>query len=54
MTDHDADAHYEVIVTATDSRGATTSATARLRPQTTAFAGWTALPGSASLLRRTP
>ena len=46
VTDHDADAHYEVIVTATDSRGATTSATARLRPQTTAFRLDSSPPGA--------
>ena len=46
ITDHDADAYYEVIVTATDSRGATTRSTARLRPQTTAFRLDSSPPGA--------
>jgi glucose/arabinose dehydrogenase len=46
ITDHDADAFYEVIVTATDSGGTSTRATARLRPQTTAFRLDSSPPGA--------
>ena len=35
ITDHDADSHYRVILTATDSDGATTEQTAVVNPETT-------------------
>jgi hypothetical protein len=34
MTDHDADSSYEIRLTATDSRGATTTATRAIQPHT--------------------
>lgn len=36
-SDHDADVSYEIVLTATDSAGATDTATARIRPQTVAL-----------------
>jgi PKD repeat protein len=44
--DHDADSHYEVILTATDSQGASTSKTFVVLPQTTQLALRSVPPGA--------
>ncbi len=52
ITDHDADAHYEVTMTATDDGGLSAQATVELSPETTTVRLDSSPAGARRLIRR--